>query len=197
MFKPITLCNRRYTWAEESLSTWNLQRMKTTFSERYKTTISSGHLHLKHRNPKILTLCLPHSKILRGAENTVTASKGLTINQESWEKHDKFRSCMRLSAKMQGVAVIHALGRGIFFKSERTISDLWLHQWTEIWWVPGWSTGLRANTGKGILGEKRRGWKKASRLQGYRPGRLTGPLTETPSSWRGSQLGVGEEDDRF
>lgn len=112
---PVTLCNRRYTWAEESLSTWNLQRMKTTFSERYKTTISSGHLHLKHRNPKILTLCLPHSKILRGAENTVTASKGLTINQESWEKHDKFRSCMRLSAKMQGVAVIHALGRGIFF----------------------------------------------------------------------------------
>lgn len=118
MFKPITLCNRRYTWAEESLSTWNLQRMKTTFSERYKTTISSGHLHLKHRNPKILTLCLPHSKILRGAENTVTASKGLTINHESWEKHDKFRSCMRLSAKMQGVAVIHALGRGIFLSQK-------------------------------------------------------------------------------
>ena len=49
---PVTLCNRRYTWAEEILSTWNLQRMKTTFSKRYKTAISSGHLHLKHSCPE-------------------------------------------------------------------------------------------------------------------------------------------------
>lgn len=52
----VTFCNRRYTWAEESLSTWNLQRKRQRLEERDSHVL--GHLHRKHPIPRRYSLGL-------------------------------------------------------------------------------------------------------------------------------------------
>lgn len=123
---PVTLCNRRYTWAEESLSTWNLQRMKTTFSKRYKTTISSGYLHLQHSKiQNVLTQCLAHAKHHGEYKHTHHLHGA---HYQMGDKHGKFCSCVTLSATISTKDnKCYMLWEGWYFKTERAISDQRLH----------------------------------------------------------------------
>lgn len=117
----VTFCNRRYTWAEESLSTWNLQGRKTLLA--------------KQPCPWPLASKASHSKkVLPGTYyKTVAISKWLASDLERQEEPKSCAAGVAPDQDESDSKYENILGRVKLQVTKRAISDQGLHGRIEIW----------------------------------------------------------------
>lgn len=120
----VTFCNRRYTWAEESLSTWNLQGRKPLLA--------------KQPCPQPLASKASHSKkVLPGTYyKTVAISKGLASDLERQEEPESCAAGVAPGQDESDSEYENILGRVKLQVTKRAISDQRLHGRIEIWLPP-------------------------------------------------------------
>lgn len=172
MFKSSYLMQSRYTWAEESLSTWNLQRMKPLLARGIRYPSPHATCIESPSRPKIWIQLPTACWVPWWAETQPTTLKG-SLSTGRGEKNMESSAAVQDYAKMSKREVTNIKWPGsVIFQVRKS------YQWPKdslVNWDlegPRLKHGMYTNIRKGILGGKRREWKKSSRLQGCKPGKL-------------------------